>query len=179
MTTLHPLLTLALAAGLSAGLPATSAARASDRAPAAPATKPADGKPADGKPADGKPADGKPAAVKKLSVDEFDKARQADGAVVLDVRSPDEYAAGHVPGAVNVPVTGKGSEAFDKAVAAIDRDKPVLVHCRSGVRSAKAVAKMREMGFAHLAEFPGGWVAWEGAGKPIEQGGKKPDGPAK
>jgi phage shock protein E len=134
-------------------------ARAAEPTPAAPATK--------------------PAAVKKLSVDDFDKARQAKDAVVLDVRSPEEYAAGHVPGAVNVPVTGKGSAEFDKTVAAIDKDKPVLVHCRSGVRSAKAVEKMRAMGFVHLAEFPGGWVAWEGAGKPAEQGTKPAETPAK
>ena len=142
-----------LAAAVVVAMPIGASARAGEAASAAPATKPA-----------------APAAVTKLSVDEFDQGRQVKNAVVLDVRSPEEYAAGHVPGAVNVPVTGKGSAGFDKTVAAIDRERPVLVHCRSGVRSAKAVEKMRAMGFAHLAEFPGGWVAWEGAGKPTEQG---------
>jgi rhodanese-related sulfurtransferase len=123
------------------------------------------------------PATKPTAAAKKVSVEEFDKARKEKGAVVLDVRSPEEFAAGHVPDAVNVPVTGKGSGTFEKTVGAIDKSKQVLVHCRSGVRSAKAVEKMSAMGFEHLVEMPGGWVAWNEAGKPIEKGSKGGDLP--
>lgn len=127
---------------------------------AAPATRPTTGA-----------ADAK-ASSKKLSVDQFAAAREAKGTVVLDVRSPEEFAAGHVPGAVNVPVAGKGAEAFDKAVEGVDRTTPILVHCRSGVRSAKAMDKLRKMGFADLSDFPGGWVAWSEAGKPADVGSK-------
>ena len=111
-----------------------------------------------------------PATVKKMNVEEFDKARAEKSAVVLDVRSAEEFASGHVPGAVNIPVTGKGSEEFDKAVKAIDSAAPVLVHCRSGKRSAIAIEKLKKMGFSNLAELPGGWVAWSEAGKPVEKG---------
>ncbi|HEX8912679.1 MAG TPA: rhodanese-like domain-containing protein [Humisphaera sp.] len=121
-----------------------------------------------------------PAATPKLDVEAFDKARQQPGAIVLDVRSPDEFADGHVPGAVNIPVAGKEGDKFDKAVAALPKDKPLLVHCRSGVRSAKAIAKLREMGFTNLSEFPGGWVAWAKAEKPAVKGaggGEAPKNP--
>ena len=132
-------------------LPAALGAAADKKDPA-PATKPA------------------APAARQVGVEEFDKARQAKDAVVIDVRSPDEFAAGHIPGAVNVPVAGKGSENFDKKVAAVAKDKTVLVHCRSGVRSSKAVEKMRQMGVAGIIELPTGWVAWSEAGKPVEQG---------
>ena len=112
-------------------------------------------------------------ALHKLSVEEFDAARKIDGAIVLDVRSPEEFAAGHVPGAINVPVTGKGSEAFDKKIADLPKDKPILVHCRSGPRATKACAQMAGKGFANLSLFPGGWVAWSEAGKPVVKGADK------
>ena len=113
----------------------------------------------------------KPAStVKRVEVEEFDKARQAKDAVVVDVRSPEEFAAGHIPGAVNVPVSGKGAEDFDKKVMAVAKDKTVLVHCRSGVRSGRAVERLRQMNVAEIIEFPKGWVAWSEAGKPVEKG---------
>lgn len=108
-------------------------------------------------------------AAKQVDVEAFDKARRAKDTVVIDVRSPEEFAAGHIPGAVNVPVTGKGSEEFEKKVSAAAKDKTVLVHCRSGVRSAKAVERMRQMGVSGIIEMPKGWVGWSDAGKPVEK----------
>ncbi|QOV89158.1 rhodanese-like domain-containing protein [Humisphaera borealis] len=115
-----------------------------------------------------------PSAVTKSSPDQFDKARHEKDAVVIDVRSPEEFAAGRVPGAVNIPVTGAGSEAFDKRVAEVAKDKTPLVYCRSGNRSAKAVEKLKAMGFRSIIEMPGGWVAWSQAGKDVEKGPVKP-----
>ena len=132
-------------------------ALAAEQPPPAPTTRPT-------------PATKPASTVKRVEVEEFDKARQAANAVVVDVRSPEEFAAGHVPGAVNVPVSGKESEEFDKKVMAVATDKTVLVHCRSGTRSAKAVERLRQMGVAEIIEFPKGWVAWSEAGKPIEKG---------
>lgn len=117
------------------------------------------------------PAATKPAStVQRVDVEGFDKARQAKDAVVIDVRSPEEFAAGHVPGAVNIPVTGKGSVGFDEKVSAAAKGKQPLVHCRSGVRSAKAVERMQKLGIVGVVECPAGWVGWSGAGKPVEKG---------
>jgi rhodanese-related sulfurtransferase len=111
-------------------------------------------------------------AVKKLTIEEFDKARQEKGAIILDVRSPQEFNQGHVPGAVNVPVAGPGSEEFEKRVGVIDRSKPVLIHCMRGTRSASACQKMEKMGFTQLLDFSGGFAAWKQASKPIEEGSR-------
>lgn len=108
--------------------------------------------------------------VHKVSPDEFDKARKEKDVVVIDVRSPEEYAAGRIPGAVLVPVSGKGSEAFATKVAEVARGKTPLVYCKSGVRSARAVEKMQALGIKQIIELPGGWVAWTRAEKEVEKG---------
>jgi rhodanese-related sulfurtransferase len=123
------------------------------------------------KKSDGSPAT-KPAAVKKLTLDEFDKARQEKGVLVLDVRSTAEFAHGHIANAVSVPISGPGAEEFEKRVSTIDRNKPILVHCLRGTRSAKAVEKMKAMGFTNLSDFAGGYSAWTQAGKPVEEGNR-------
>ncbi len=112
--------------------------------------------------ADDKPAD-KP--VPKLSVEEFDKKRQEKDAVVLDVRTPEEFKAGHVPGAVNLDI---GDKDFDKKLASLDKNKTYLVHCARGGRSARATATMRST-FDKLYDFSGGFSAWQKAGKPVEK----------
>jgi phage shock protein E len=134
---------------------------------AAPSTRPTTGA-----------ADAK-AATKKLSVEQLDQARQRKGIMVVDVRSPEEFSAGHVPGAVNIPVTGKEAERFETMLSVMDLTQPMVVYCRSGVRSAKAMEKLQKIGFTNLSEFPGGWVAWSEAGKPVDVGSKGGNLPAK
>lgn len=112
------------------------------------------------------PAGGEKAAVEKIDVAQFDALRADPKQVVLDVRTPAEYAEGHVPGAINVPM-GKG---FDQAIASHDKSKPYLVYCHSGKRSFLATQRMRELGFETLLNFRGGIVAWENAGKPMATG---------
>jgi rhodanese-related sulfurtransferase len=65
--------------------------------------------------------------------------------VVLDVRNPDEYAAGHVPGAVNIPV----GQTFPTEIAALNLElaTPIIVYCRSGNRAAEAVRELWALGF--------------------------------
>jgi phage shock protein E len=110
-----------------------------------------------------------PAAVRKISIDEFDRMRKEKGVVVLDVRTPREYAEGHVAGAINLPVTGQGSEHFNDEVAKLDRGTTYLVHCARGVRSANAVNRMAKLGFIHLNDFTGGMDLWKKEGKPVEK----------
>ena len=103
--------------------------------------------------------------VPKLSVEEFDKKRKEKGVVVVDVRTPEEFKAGHVPGAVNINIADAD---FDKKVAALDKDKTYVVHCARGGRSAKATERMKTE-LDKLYDFSGGMMAWEKAGKPVEK----------
>lgn len=115
--------------------------------------------------ADDKPTD-KP-AIQKIDVDQFDQKRQEKDTVVLDVRTPKEYAEGHVPGAMNIDIH---DPKFDQRIESLDKSKTYLVHCAKGVRSAAATKKMAGMGFLNLFDFHGGFTAWENAHKPIEKG---------
>jgi rhodanese-related sulfurtransferase len=86
-------------------------------------------------------------------------------ALILDVREPEEYAYGHVPGAVNVPQGDLASR-----LAEIARDRPVFAICRSGVRSLRAAQFLRQVGFPDVVSVRGGTEAWRVAGKPIVAG---------
>jgi rhodanese-related sulfurtransferase len=103
---------------------------------------------------------------KNVGAEEFDKLRQNKTNVVLDVRTPKEYAAGHIPGAVLIDFN---SPDFEKEIARLDKNKTYLVHCQGGVRSAKACGKLEKLDFPHLYNLEGGMKAWEKAKKPIEK----------
>ncbi len=79
------------------------------------------------------------------------------GAMLLDVRNPDEYAMGHIPGSVNLPLS--------EIRAAEDRipelDTPLFVYCLSGARSSRAVAELQGMGYTNLRNL-GGISKWNG-----------------
>lgn len=83
------------------------------------------------------------------------------GALLLDVREPAEYAAIHAPNAKLIPLGEVGLRL--KEIEAY-KDKPVAVICRSGRRSAKAVAILQEAGFTRVVNVQGGTNAWEQAG---------------
>lgn len=78
--------------------------------------------------------------------------------LVLDVRSADEYAAGHVPGAINVP-HGELTPAHDAVRAWAER--PVVVYCRSGRRSAIAIEVLEKGGFSRVQHLEGDMLGWE------------------
>jgi rhodanese-related sulfurtransferase len=103
--------------------------------------------------------------VSKLTVEEFDHKRKEKDVVVIDVRTPAEFKAGHVPGAVNIDI---GDKDFEKKVEALDKDKTYVVHCQRGGRSARAVEKMKSK-VDKLFDFTGGMHAWQQAGKPVEK----------
>ena len=89
------------------------------------------------------------------------------GVVVLDVRTPAEFAAGHLPGAVNIDVESAG---FDAQVAALDKNATYAVYCRSGNRSAVALGKMSDAGIAKAVHLGGGINAWAAAGGQVVTG---------
>src|SRR5438105_15708261 len=84
---------------------------------------------------------------KNVDVAEFEKLRTDKKNVVLDVRTEKEFAAGHIPGAVNIDVNAPD---FEDKVKKLDKDKTYLVHCAAGVRSRKACEKMGKLNFPAL-----------------------------
>jgi len=72
--------------------------------------------------------------------------KETPGAVLLDVRDADEFAAGHIPGAVNLPL----SSIRDAEDRFPDADTPLFVYCLSGARSSRAIAALTEMDFTNL-----------------------------
>ncbi len=71
----------------------------------------------------------------------------SEGAVVIDVRTPSEFTAGHVADALNIDA---GSEDFEAKVGALDKGKTYVVYCRTGSRAGRAVAAMAKLGFENL-----------------------------
>ena len=82
---------------------------------------------------------------------------------LLDVRTPEEFAENHLPGAINIDWRG---EAFSEKVQVLDKARPVLVYCRSGRRSAEAAKTMDGIGFKTY-NMKGGILAWTEAGKRV------------
>lgn len=90
-----------------------------------------------------------------------------EDALVVDVRDPGEYGAGHILGAKNVPLSR--IDAGGAEIAPKRKDKPVIVYCDTGNRSAKAAAALRRQGFARVLSLSGGLGAWQQAGLPVEK----------
>ena len=93
-------------------------------------------------------------------------AKQDPDVVVLDVRTPEEFASGHVPGARNVSHEQLASRLAELSAL---KDKQVVLYCRSGRRSALAGDTLRRAGFDKLLHLEGDWQAWEAAQLPIER----------
>lgn len=98
-------------------------------------------------------------SYKQISQDEAKKMmEQDDGHVIVDVRRPDEFAAGHIPEAICIPNENIGTEQPEELP---DLDQMILVYCRSGNRSKQAAQKLFDMGYTNVYEF-GGIINWTG-----------------
>lgn len=86
---------------------------------------------------------------------------------VLDVRTADEFAGGHIAGAKNIDVLD--SAAFEKSLTALDKTKPYLVHCQSGGRSSRSLKIFKKLGFSSIYHLDGGIGGWQAAGQPLEK----------
>jgi len=86
------------------------------------------------------------------------------GATALDVRTKEEYAGGHVSGAMNIDIS---SPTFEDELGKLDKSKQYVVNCQSGGRSSRAVAHMVELGFVDACNVSGGITAWKGTGLPV------------
>lgn len=99
------------------------------------------------------------ATYRQISQQEAAQIMESDeDFVIVDVRTPEEYAAGHIPGAINLP----NEEIADIAAEALpDKDQLILVYCRSGRRSVEASFTLANMGYTNVCEF-GGINTWQG-----------------
>lgn len=88
------------------------------------------------------------------------------GLVVLDIRTPEEFAAGHLAGAINVDYY---ADDFEDQLAELDLDVPYVMYCNSGNRSSNALPVMDSLGFQEVYELDGGIQAWFGKGLFVEQ----------
>jgi thioredoxin 1 len=99
-----------------------------------------------------------------LTATEFaDKIKTQPKAVILDVRTPEEFSAGHLANAKNYNWNGPD---FEKQIAPLDKSKPVFVYCHSGGRSTAAANKLRADGFKKVYELSGGIMKWRAASLP-------------
>lgn len=100
-------------------------------------------------------------SIRDISVADVDRLLgQEGGAIVLDVRMPQEFEAGHIEGAVNVDFL---SDDFAMVLAELDRDTSYILHCKSGSRSMKALEVMQEHGFTSVAHLTAGYDGWKAA----------------
>ena len=90
-----------------------------------------------------------------------EKIKATSNAQILDVRTPEEFASEHIDKATNINWLG---DDFVTNVENLDKSKPVFVYCKSGGRSAKASAKLAELGFKTIYELQGGIMKWNAAG---------------
>jgi rhodanese-related sulfurtransferase len=111
-----------------------------------------------------------PTTVTPLTVQEADTMIAANQGnpdfVILDVRTPGEFAAGHLEDAVNIDYN---SGTFATDVGALDKAKTYLVHCQAGTRSAMATDDMAAMGFVDVYDMVDGFAGWVAAGLPWTQ----------
>ena len=96
-------------------------------------------------------------------IDGPDAEARLTGAVVLDVREPDEYEQGAIPGAVHIP---RGHLEGQVEGRLPDKARPVIVHCASGFRSAFAARTLQDLGYADVASLAGGFNRWKDEGRP-------------
>jgi phage shock protein E len=97
-----------------------------------------------------------------ITADEYNASMIDQEHLLVDVRTPEEYAAGHIPGAVNIPLQSL-SERMDE----ISGDQPVVLYCQSGNRSAQAVELLDAAGYTNLYDL-GGIRDWQAEGYPVE-----------
>ncbi len=112
-------------------------------------------------------ADRPAGGIRLVDVAEARTLAGTPGVTIIDVRTPEEFAAGHLAGAVLVDVSAPG---FAEAIGAFDRNGRYLVYCRSGNRTQAAVAAMARAGFTDVAELDGGILSWQAAGLPLTRG---------
>lgn len=92
--------------------------------------------------------------------------------LLLDIREPGEFAVSHIPGAINVPP----SAVLAEAIGDVPRDRPVVVYCSVGWRSAEMARRMSAIGYRDVTNMQGSIFRWVAEGRPLEDGQGRPAG---
>lgn len=95
--------------------------------------------------------------IKKVSIADFNNTIISNIGTLVDIRTPEEFAEGHLKGAVNINFKKR---TFPDFINAIDKNKPVLIYCRSGNRSGKAAIIMQSLGFKEIHDLVKGYKGW-------------------
>ena len=104
-------------------------------------------------------SDNQPNTYRQISMDEaVTMMAEETGYIILDVRRADEFAAGHIPGAINVANESIGTDELPELP---DKNQLIMVYCRSGRRSKEAAEKLVKLGYTNIVEF-GGILDWKG-----------------
>jgi rhodanese-related sulfurtransferase len=106
------------------------------------------------------PADFETVSCKTLAT----KQSVGENVFVLDVREPDEFKAGHIEGAVNIPVRTLAKNGIQLPQ---EKNAPIAVVCKSGIRAAYATMALKLMGYTNVKDVAGGMMAWEKEGLPV------------
>ena len=104
--------------------------------------------------------------VYTINVEQFSKLVEAKKGLVLDVRTPEEWAEGVIADATKIDYWGDG---FAEKVDKLDKNEPVLIYCKKGGRSASAADVLVEKGFKKIFNLDGGISAWIDAGKKLNK----------
>jgi len=102
----------------------------------------------------------------KLSPDAFEAMLRPDSSIQLvDVRTPDEFKSGHIAKAQNLNIYDAD---FARKIGQLDKNRPVMVYCAVGGRSANAASQFSTLGFTKVYDLKGGITAWKSAGKAVQ-----------
>jgi rhodanese-related sulfurtransferase len=100
-----------------------------------------------------------------LDVAQFEQMLADPNVVLIDVRTPQEFAEGHIKGTLNIDFYG---DNFESEIHAINQSKTILVYCKSGNRSGKAASILAKNNFKIVYDLSGGISSWMASGKPIQ-----------
>lgn len=93
-----------------------------------------------------------------LSVDEYKKILEGEEIQLVDVRTPEEYNKGSLPGAKNIDYLNP--DLWEQSFEKFDKNKPIYIFCQSGNRSGKSIKLLEEMGFKEIYDMEGGYNKW-------------------
>ncbi|TSE09863.1 rhodanese-like domain-containing protein [Aquimarina algiphila] len=111
-----------------------------------------------------KQVEDKSSTIELITVEEMDSLLEMRKVQLIDVRTPSEYADGHIDGASNIDFR---DDNFEALIAKVDKTKPVAVYCGRGGRSGKCSAYMKKAGFTKIYDLDGGITEWKFKGKQI------------
>ena len=101
-------------------------------------------------------------SFRSVDAEQFAREIEREEVQLVDVRTAEEFAEGHIPGAMNMDVNGV---AFEAQIATLDTDRPIALYCRSGRRSKVAAEKVAKAGF-EVVDLDGGILSWTGDKEP-------------